>query len=134
MNKEVKKKRHAKSYARENAMKMIYANAIEKKTGVPTNPGISDPMASTWSNYIIQHEDEFNTLIKKYLKKWSIKELNPTNLAIMQVAIYELKFDTTPTPIVVNEAIEFTKKYSDEKSKGFINYVLKEISKDLRDE
>lgn len=127
-------KRHAKSYARENAMKMIYSNAIEKKTEIAMNSPISDPMAAKWANYIIQNEDEFNNEIKKYLKKWSINELNPINLAIMQVAIYELKFDTTPTPIVVNEAIEFTKKYSDENSKGFINYVLKEISKDLRDE
>lgn len=127
-------KRHAKSYARENAMKMIYSNAIEKKSEVVMDSGISDPMASKWANYIIQNEDEFNSEIKKYLKKWSINELNPINLAIMQVAIYELKFDTTPTPIVVNEAIELTKKYSDENSKGFVNYVLKEISKDLRDE
>ncbi len=127
-------KRHAKSYARENAMKMIYSNAIEKKSEVALSSGINDPMASKWATYIIQNEDEFNQLIKKYLKKWSINELNPINLAIMQVAIYELKFDTTPAPIVVNEAIEFTKKYSDENSKGFINYVLKEISKDLRDE
>lgn len=127
-------KRHAKSYARENAMKMIYTNAIEKKTEVAMDSAISDPMAAKWANYIIQNEDEFNELIKKYLKKWKVEELNPINLAIMQVAIYELKFDTTPAPIVVNEAIEFTKKYSDENSKGFINYVLKEISKDLRDE
>ncbi len=127
-------KRHAKSYARENAMKMIYSHAIEKKSEVAMDSGISDPMAATWATYIIQNEEEFNTLIKKYLKKWSINELNPINLAIMQVAIYELKFDTTPAPIVVNEAIEFTKKYSDENSKGFVTYVLKEISKELRDE
>ncbi len=127
-------KRHAKSYARENAMKIIYSNAIEKKTEIVMDTSISDKMASEWATYIIQNEDEFNAQIKKYLKKWSINELNPINLAIMQVAIYELKFDTTPAAIIVNEAIEFTKKYSDENSKGFINYVLKEISKDLRDE
>lgn len=127
-------KRHAKSYARENAIKMIYSNVIEKRTEVVMENNISDPLACTWATYIIQNEEEFNSLIKKYLKKWTINELNPINLAIMQVAIYELKFDTTPAPIVVNEAIEFTKKYSDESSRGFITYVLKEISKDLRDE
>lgn len=127
-------KRHAKSYARENAMKMIYSHAIEKKSDVSTKTGISDPMAESWAAYIIQHEDEFNQIIKGYLKKWSISEMNPINLAILQVAIYELKFDTTPVPIVVNEAIEFTKKYSDEKSQGFVNYVLKDISKELRNE
>lgn len=126
-------KRHAKSFARENAIKMIYTNAIEKKTNIDMDSNVSDPMASKWAMYIVQNEEEFNTLIKKYLKKWSINELNPINLAIMQVAIYELKYDTTPAPIVVNEAIEFTNKYCDEKSKGFINYVLKEISKELRD-
>lgn len=127
-------KRHAKSYARENAMKMIYSHAIEKKSEVAMDSGISDPMATKWATYIIQNELEFNDEIKKYLKKWSISELNPINLAIMQVAIYELKFDTTPPAIVVNEAIELTKRYSDDNSKGFVTYVLKEISKDLRDE
>ncbi|WOO87484.1 transcription antitermination factor NusB [Mollicutes bacterium LVI A0039] len=124
-------KRHAKSYARENAIKMLYTHAIEKKTEILTDSNISDPMARTWVTYIVQNEAEFNTEIKKYLKKWTINELNPINLAILQVAIYELKFDETPAAIVVNEAIEFAKKYSDDNSKAFVTYVLKEISKDI---
>lgn len=127
-------KRHAKSYARENAIKMIYSHAIEKKSGIQMDSNISDPMASSWVTYIIQNEEEINELIKKYLKKWTIGELNPINLAIIQVAIYEFKFDTTPAPIIVNEAIEFAKKYSDDSSKAFITYVLKEISKDIRND
>ncbi len=124
-------KRHAKSYARENCIKLIYANSIEKKINNELDTKVCDPMAQTWATYIIQNEQEFNELIEKFLKKWTISELNPINLAIMQVAIYELKYDTTPHPIVVNEAIEFAKMYSDENSKRFINYVLKEICKEI---
>lgn len=127
-------KRHAKSYARENTIKLIYSHYIEKKSEIAMDSKITDPMANEWAMYIIENEDEFNDIIKKYLKKWTITELNPINLAIMQVAIYEMKFSSTPVPIIVNEAIELTKKYSDENSKGFINYALKEISKDLRND
>ncbi len=125
-------KRHGKSIARENAIKMIYANSIEKKTQIELGTKVEDPLAHKIANYIIANEGEFNLLIKKYLRKWTINELNPINLAILQVAIYELKYDTTPAAIIVNEAIEFTKKYSDEKSKGFVTYVLKELSKEIR--
>ncbi len=126
-------KRHAKSFARENAMKIIYSNSIEKKTQTELALSQRDPLAIKWANYIIENEAEFNDLIKKYLKKWTINELNPINLAIMQVAIYEMKYDTTPIAIIVNEAIEFTKTYSDEKAKGFVTYVLREIAKEVRE-
>lgn len=124
-------KRHAKSYCRENAIKLLYSNVIEKRTNQPTDTSISDPMAETWANYVIKHEDEINSLIVKYLKKWKLSELNPLVLAIIQVAIYELQHEDTPPPIVINEAIEFTKLYCDDNARGFVTYVLKEINKEL---
>ncbi len=126
--------RHAKSYARENTIKLLYSNSIEKKTKQNMDSKITDQMALKWSKYIIQNEEEINNIIKPFLKKWSISELNPINLAIMQVAIYEFKYDDTPIPIIINESLEFAKKYSDDNSRKFINYVLKEVYKEIRND
>ncbi|MBQ0106094.1 MAG: hypothetical protein KBT47_08685 [Armatimonadetes bacterium] len=46
-------------------------------------------------------------------------------LAVLLVAMYEIEFaEDIDFPVAVNEAVEFCKKYSDEKSKGYVNSVL----------
>lgn len=124
-------KRHAKSYCRENTIKLLYSYSIEKRINDDTMTNITDPLAEKWTQYIIANESEFNNLIEKYLNKWKLSELNPIVLAIFQVAIYEMKYDDTPTPIIINEAIDFTKVYCDDNARGFVTYVLKEINKEL---
>lgn len=127
-------KKHAKSYARQNAIYILYTKYIEKKSNIELSSSIDDQLALEISNYVLANEEEINTLIKPYLKKWSISELNPINLSILQIAIYELKLTDTPTKIIINEALEYAKKFSDDKSKKFIHFVLSNVIKEVRDE
>ena len=48
----------------------------------------------------------------------------------MRVAVYELTYTDTAPPIIMNEAIEISKKYCSESSGKFINGVLNAISKE----
>ena len=47
--------------------------------------------------------------------------------AILRMAIYELKYEDTPDLVVINEAIELSKKYSDDNVRKMINAVLDKI-------
>ena len=53
--------------------------------------------------------------------------LNKVDQAILCIGIYELEYTKTPSIVAINEAIELSKKYSDEKVTKMINDVLDEI-------
>ena len=78
-------------------------------------------------NGILTHREEINKLANKYLNEWSMDRLNKVDQAILSLGIYELMYTDTPSVVSINEAIELSKKYSDEKVTKMINGVLDKI-------
>ena len=54
-------------------------------------------------------------IANKYLNKWTIDRLGNTDQPIIRMAIYELLYTETPDIVVINEALELAKLYSDDK-------------------
>lgn len=75
---------------------------------------------------------EIDEIISKYLKKgWSISRISRPSLAILRLAVYEIKYlDSVPQSVSINEAVELSKKYSIDESK-FVNGVLGAIVRDI---
>ena len=74
--------------------------------------------------------EEIDELIKSNLQKWKIDRISKVNLSILRLAIYEMNYvSDVPEKVAINEALEITKKYSDEKSVSFVNGVLDKIYK-----
>lgn len=74
---------------------------------------------------VCSHKDEIDEQITKYLKNWTIGRIAKIDLIILRIATYEIMYvDSIPDKVAVNEAVELTKKYSDEKSRKFVNGVL----------
>lgn len=76
-----------------------------------------------------------NSYIEKYLKSgWKIGRVSKVDLAILRLGIYEMLLREDVPPIVaVNEAVEIAKKYSTEESKAFINGILGNIIREIKD-
>lgn len=79
---------------------------------------------------VITHESELNDLANQYIKDWTIDRLDKTGAAILRIALFELKYTDTPEVVVINEAIELSKKYSDDAVRKIINAVLDRIIKE----
>ena len=72
--------------------------------------------------------DSILEIIKNNVSNYEIDRIYKVDLSILVVAVYELKFDkSTEQNIVINEAIELSKKYSTDKSYSFINGVIAKI-------
>ncbi|BAK81110.1 transcription antitermination factor NusB [Candidatus Arthromitus sp. SFB-rat-Yit] len=84
-------------------------------------------------NGIDLHRDEIDNLIQNNLKRWKINRIAKIDLSILRLAVYEMCFDGLPPKIAINEALNLTKTYSVEKSKGYINGVLDSIKKSRED-
>ena len=73
----------------------------------------------------LQHIDQ---LIESNTTGWTKDRIAKVDLAILRLALYEIKFrDDIPDSVAINEAIELAKKYSTDESGGFINGVLGKI-------
>ena len=79
---------------------------------------------------VVTHEQELNELANKYIKDWTIDRLDKTGASILRIALFELKYTDTPEVVVINEAIELSKKYSDDAVRKIINAVLDKIIKE----
>ncbi len=76
---------------------------------------------------VIAHKEELDVLANQYIKDWTIERLDKTGAAILRMALFELKYTDTPEVVVINEAIELAKKYSDDAVRKIINAVLDKI-------
>ena len=84
-------------------------------------------------NGILVNRKTIFELANKYLKSWPMDRLNKVDQAIVALGIYELKYTETPPIVAINEAVELSKKYSDEKVTKMINAVLDEIYHETED-
>ena len=79
---------------------------------------------------VIKNKKEIDQLANKYLENWNLDRLGLTDQAIIEIAIYEIMYTETPNLVCINEAIELSKKYSDEKVSKMINGILDKIHHD----
>lgn len=70
------------------------------------------------------HLEELDNLANKYLKDWYISRLDKAGAAILRMAFYELKYMDTPPVVVINEAVELAKTYTDKELAQMINACL----------
>ena len=78
---------------------------------------------------------KIDEIIIKNLVNWRINRLSYVDRAIIRFAVYELYYDDIAHEIVINEALNLTRKYSDEgdnKMVGFTNKVLDNIKTYLK--
>lgn len=74
---------------------------------------------------VVEKEKELDKLISDAAPAWPLDQINPVDLIILRVAVWEGKFHKeTPLKVVINEAIEIAKILSSLQSSKFINGVL----------
>ncbi|MEE0866547.1 MAG: transcription antitermination factor NusB [Clostridia bacterium] len=131
-----------RSEVREEAFKLIYSLEIQKKEPIEEqielyieSNGIDNKKAIEYIedavNGIEKNKEVITEKIEKNLKKdWKIDRISKVDLAILKLAIYEIKYKDIPFKVVINEAVELAKKYGEDNSKNFVNGILASIIKE----
>ena len=68
-------------------------------------------------------------LIARHAANWRLERIAAIDRAILRLAIHELRAAATPPRVVINEALELSKKFSSEEAAAFINGILDTIHK-----
>lgn len=139
-----------RTITRENAMRVLYQIFLYKKNKIDytTNGVIEEYMDNIpleehkiintdflkeLVEGVLNNINDIDNNISKYLKNWTIDRLGLTDQAIIRISVYELLYTNTPNLVCINEAIELSKKYSDEKVSKMINGVLDKIYHEVED-
>jgi N utilization substance protein B len=78
------------------------------------------------------HQEELDAIIEPKLKKWKLNRISKVSLAALRLAVSELHYEENiPVSVVINEAVELTKRFSGEEDASFVNGVLANIAKEL---
>ena len=80
-------------------------------------------------NGIVAEFDGLQCAVASITRGYKLERIYKVDLAILIYAMYELSKGEIPTEICVNEAVELAKKFSTDKSDGFVNGVLAEYVK-----
>ena len=80
-------------------------------------------------NGIVAEFDGLQSAVASITRGYKLERSYKVDLAILIYAMYELSKGEIPTEICVNEAVELAKKFSTDKSDGFVNGVLAEYVK-----
>ncbi len=82
--------------------------------------------------YLKENNEKINELINKYAKNWTVNRMPKVDIAILRLAICEILFvKEIPIKVSVNEALEISKVYCDDKAPKFINGILGSIINEI---
>lgn len=133
-----------RSAIREYTFKLIYSLEIQKQENLDEqidlffeSGEIKDENAQKHIREVVKgiykNQKEISEDIEKNLKEdWKLSRISKIDLALLEIAIYEIKYDQIPYKVAINEAVELAKKYGEDKSKNFVNGILASVVKEMQ--
>lgn len=128
--------------SRELAMQMLFQADVGKQTadqvrttfwksGDPVEPEVRG-FAEDLFRVAVERREEIDELIVAHSRHWRLERMAAVDRNLLRVAVGEmLAFKGTPFPIVINEALEISRRYSATESINFLNGVLDSIARSL---
>ena len=97
----------------------LFFNAIEK-----LEPADQQYMEDKYAQ-VGGHLSEIDELLNENASGWNTNRMSKVDLAILRLAVYEVKFDEDiPESAAINEAVELAKRFGGEASATFVNGIL----------
>jgi len=129
----------ARPIAREAAMQLVFEQIFGGEGETEALVDLIDYVPSENDRQYIdmvvtgvkEHAADIDAEISACLRGWTIARLSRVDLSILRLSVFEMKYAEIPAAVSINEAVELTRKYSNESSCPFVNGVLGTISRKL---
>lgn len=77
----------------------------------------------------VNNLEKIDSEIEEHLKKREIQDVGKIEKAILRLSIYEILFSDLDKPVIINEAIELSKRLASDSAPKFVNGVLDSIER-----
>lgn len=124
--------------AREFALRILYKQDLDPEpaetllgTYWESNP--VPPEVQSYAERIVRgtlaHLEEIDSIVSKYAENWELRRMAVVDRTILRFSTYELLYlEDIPPKVVINEAVDIAKKFSQEDSGKFVNGILDKIN------
>lgn len=127
--------------ARDNAFKCVYQlsfmqdDDLNKILEVCYDENGNDEEEQEYIKSVLygvnENKEKIDEIILSKLKNWTMDRIAKIDIAILRLAIYEIKYvQNIPSKVTANEAVELAKTYGNNDSKSFVNGVIAKIIED----
>jgi len=131
-----------RSELREKCMTILYQTVVYDKNKITYNlddlihevMDVDNEFVKEIVYGVTTYKNELDEVANKFLDGWTIDRLGNTDIAILRIGIFELLYTKTPPIVAINEAVELSKKYSDDSVRKMINGVLDKVYHDKGEE
>lgn len=136
----------ARRQAREAALRILYLWEVgQAEPGASIDayfqehaPDADDEVfefASTLVRGTVRSLDDLDALIAQHSRHWRLDRLAIIDRLIIRMAVWEMRHDPeTPPAVIINEALELTRRFSADEAVGFVNGMLDAIRKTIETE
>ena len=119
------------SEARDEALQALYEVEQRRPDAVtPELTGKADRIVSG----VIEHDQAIIAEIDRFAKNWTVDRMSAVDRSILKIGMFELLHTDTATGIVIAESIRLATKFSTAKSSSFVNGLLGQAARTLRNE
>ncbi len=98
----------------------------EYEATIPLEGEIIDTVTS-----IADKRNDLDAYVLPFLANWRLERVGCCTKLVVRYALWELLYTATPPTIVINEAIELAKCFSEKDAYKFVNGILDEVVKKL---
>ncbi|HOM17882.1 MAG TPA: transcription antitermination factor NusB [Thermoguttaceae bacterium] len=77
-----------------------------------------------------RHRAEIDAALAQAAEHWSLERMAPTDRNVLRLGAYELLYESTPAPVVLDEAIELARRFGGAKSPSFVNGILDRLRRE----
>ena len=130
--------------SREHALQVLYQWDIRKQpvdesieafyTGLYSEESVARPPRDEFLEELVRgtasKAGEVDALISSHAEHWRLERMPAVDRNILRLAIYEMRNTETPPPVVIDEALELARRFSNEESVHFINGVLDAVRRE----
>lgn len=90
-----------------------------------------DPFAKELVLGVYENKGKIDSAIEQNTENWTVNRIGNVELNALRIATFEMMKGEEPPKVIVNEAIELVKMFSDDSAKKFANSVLQKLMSEL---
>lgn len=111
----------------DRAISHYYDTLYSEESETPPKP---DKFMEELVRGTVAKAEEIDKLIEARAENWRLERMAVVDRNILRLAIYELMQQSVPAPVVIDEAIELARQFSNDESLAFINGILDAVHRE----
>lgn len=113
-------------------------NPVDIATAFDRNPLVLEQESETAREFardlvlgVDEKLAEVDAVIKDHSQHWKLERIAVVEISILRLSLYEMLYTDIPLKAAINEGIELSKIFGDDKSRGFVNGLLDGVAKSV---